>query len=503
MSKSSKAIYLNAKQKAFAQATQKDKGLCGGRGAGKSTVNGVDSFINIIEMPKSKGAFLGLSYNQIMTKFLPPVIDMWTRMGLKEHSDKSDGHYVIGKRPPDWWAKPYQPPQYYQNVISFWNGTCIELLSFDRKNANRGGNYDWLIVDEAQLINKDRFDKEIRPSIRGNRFRFTSPRHHSISFTGSMPWLPSGFWFPDMELEMRKYPNDVFFTKATAYDNVKVLGEDYIKRLIRTLPYIVCQVEVFNERLTKLPNCFYDEFEEAKHTYFTYYDYKEDETDIIITDKDYDDEKTMQLSFDFNAKFTSVIVGQEHFIPSYEMRIINQFYEKRDINNPLQYEPTLDEVKDIISRTVQKFIDYYKGHKGYVEIWGDRNGNNAQSNSSLTFYQQIEKQLILAGFNVMLKVDRRLDPLHQLKHLVINTLLRGAANYPQIKINAERCKDLIISIQQSPLTPDFKKDKSSETQDIPQERATHLSDCFDNLIYPKYSHLVEVNTDAHADPYFM
>lgn len=501
--KSAKKVYLNQKQIDFVQATQPDKAFCGGRGAGKSTANGADSFVDIITMPKSKGGFLGLTYNQIMTKFLPPVLDMWQRMGFREHTEKIPGHYTIGKQPPSHWAKPWQPPQYYQNVLSIYNGTCIEFLSFDRKNLNRGGNFDWLKADEAQLLNKERFDKEIRPSVRGNRFRYNTPRHHSISFTGSMPWLPSGMWFPDMEEEAKKHPKEVSFTKATAWDNVKVLGEQYIRRLERTLPYLVCQVELYNERITRLPNGFYDEFDDDRHCYITYYDYSDDEFDVRITDKDYVKTLPLEISMDFNAKFTSLVVGQEHQLPSWEFRFINEFFEKRDINSPVHYDPTMEEHRDIISRTVQKFIDYYKGHQGYVLIHGDRNGNNATANSALTFYQQIEKQLRLAGFNVILMVERRLDPLHQLKHLVINTLLRGSANLPKIKINAERCKYTIISIQASPLTPDFKKDKSSETQEIPQERATHLSDCFDNLLYPKYSHLIETNTDIYQDPYFL
>jgi hypothetical protein len=497
-----KNIYLNKKQLAFIQATQEDKGFCGGRGVGKSTLNGAESAVNVLEMPKSKGAILGLTYNQIMTKFLPPMTDMWKRMGFRLHTDKEPGHYIIGKKPPDHWERAWQEPEYYQNVISLWNGSRIELLSFDRKNANLGGNYDWLKVDEAQTINKDRFDKEIRPTVRGNKYRYTTPRHHSVSFTGSMPWLPSGMWFPDMLHEAKKHPKKVFYMEATAWDNVDVLGENYIRRLERTLPFLVYEVEVMNKRITKLPNCFYDEFEESRHCYITHYEYSDEEDGIKITDTDYDRAKELDISMDFNAKFTSLIVGQEHLIPNWECRIINEFWEKRDINSPVEYDPALEEHRDIISRTVQKFIDYYKGHKPYIRIWGDRNGNNATANSALTFYQQIEKQLKIAGFNVVLMVERRLDPLHQLKHLVINSLLRGSSQLPKIKINAERCKNLIISIQASPLTPDFKKDKSSETQEIPQERATHLSDCFDNLIYPKYSHLIERDGGNVEDPYF-
>jgi hypothetical protein len=318
-----------------------------------------------------------------------------------------------------------------------------------------------------------------------------------------MPWLPSGMWFPDMLEESKKYPKKVFYMEATAWDNVDVLGENYIRRLERTLPFLIYEVEVMNRRITKLPNCFYDEFDENKHCYITHYEYSDEEEGVKITDTDYDKTKAIEISMDFNAKFTSLIVSQEHEKPHWELRIINEFYQKKDMNSPIYYDPALEEHKDIISRTVQMFIDYYKGHKPYVLIWGDRNGNNAIANSALTFYQQIEKQLKQAGFNLMLKVERKLDPLHHLKHLVINSLLRGSSELPKIKINAERCKYTIISIQSSPLTPDFKKDKSSELQAIAQERATHLSDCFDNLLYPKYSHLIERDSSGTDDPFWL
>lgn len=503
LKQSRKAIYLNPKQYEYIKAPQKDKAFCGGRGAAKSTSNGVLSAVNVVEMPRSKGAFLGLTYNQILTKFLPPVVDMWEKLGIFEHTDYREGHYVIGKQPPAHWVKPYQPPKVYNNVISFRNGSCIELISFDRKNVNRGGNYDWMIIDEAQLLPKDRFDKEIRPSVRGNIYRFDSPRHHSICYTGSMPWLPSGMWFPDMEQLAKAYPSEYFYISATAWDNVHVLGKPYLERLKKSLPLLTYEVEVMNLRITKLPNCFYDEFEESKHTYPEWYHYQDTEGGVeVLGDADYDPNKPLEISMDFNAKFTSMLVGQEHKEKEWEFRFINQFYEKKDANTGIHYDPALEAHRDIISRTVQKFIDYYRhSHKSYVMVWGDRNGNNASAGSALTFYQQIEKQLTMAGFQVMLMVDRRLDPLHHLKHLSINKLLRGSSNTPRITMNQQKCKETIISIQSSPLTPDFKKNKTSELQEIPQERATHLSDCFDNLLYPKYSCIIEVS--GYADDSFM
>lgn len=495
-----KDIYLNPKQLAYVSAQQKEKGFCGGRGSGKSSSNGVLSALNVVTMPRSKGALLGLTYNQILTKFLPPVIDIWEKFLLIEHTDTENGHFVIGKMPPRHWARPYQPPKNYNNVISFINGSCIELISFDRKNVNRGGNYDWMLIDEAQLLPLDRFEKELYPSVRGNIYRFGHNfRHLSICYTGSMPWVATGMWFPDMEKLAKAKPNDTFYVSATAWDNIHVLGEAYLKRLEAKLPRLTYQVEVMNMKLDKLPNCFYDEFDDQKHTYPEWYHYKDSEQGVeVLGDADYEPLLPLEISMDFNAKFTSMLVGQEHKPPKdWEFRFINQFYQKKDGQSvDINWSTDLAYAKDVISKCVQQFIDYYRGHKPYVYVWGDRNGNNASAGSALTFYQQIEKQLIDAGFSVQLKVDRRLDPLHRLKHFVLNQMLKGTNRTPKITMNQNKCKDAIISIQQSPVTPNFEKDKSSEQQDIPQEKATHLSDCFDNLLYPKFAQMIEQTNNA-------
>ena len=116
-----------------------------------------------------------------------------------------------------------------------------------------------------------------------------------------------------------------------------------------------------------------------------------------------------------------------------------------------------------------------------------------RQNSELTYYEEIVKQFVAAGFTVELMVKDRLDPFHAMKHFVINKILEeNNPALPRVRINKMKCKDVIISIQAAPATGDFQKDKSSERdKTLPQEKATHLSDCFDNWIYPKYHHLIE------------
>jgi hypothetical protein len=484
-----KPIYVNPKQAAVLTSRQRRKAFLGGRGAGKTTVAGHFSLDACACLPRAKFFLLGLTYNQIQSIFLPSMMAAWEKRGLKEYIDaRHPGHYVVGKRPPDDFATPYQRPRNYENQITFFNGFTLSMLSFDRSDRNRGGNFDGGIVDEATLINKDRYDKEMKPMIRGNIYRFNTHYHHSELLVSSQSWTAAGDWFPDLEFDAIANPDDVLFVQASAYDNIEVLGERYLKDLQRDLPGIIFDVEVLNMRRKKIANSFYDELDEEKHGYYNSYAYDQTESGLLVTKStstDYDPTLPLEISFDFNAAFNSCIVGQEHNKGLFrEARVINNFYVK---NKKIDY-------------LVEDVCNYYKGHQNKVMIWGDRNGNNKQANSEDTYYEQIIKQFKAAGFKaVELMVHDRLDPLHALKHYVLNVLLAEKdMQLPRIRINQIKCKATIISMQCAPVTGDFKKDKTSEREkNLPQEKATHLSDCFDNWIYPKYNHLIEGKTYSY------
>ncbi len=426
---------------------------------------------------------LGLTYNQIQSIFLPPILAALENCGFFEHlSEDRPGHYVVGRRPPPHWQSPWQKVKNYDNTITFFNGFTIVLLSFDRADRNRGGNYDGGIVDEAVLINKDRFDKEIRTMIRGNIYKYPTNRfHHNLLLVSSQSWTAAGDWVPDMEIAAVENPEDIFYIEGTAYDNIEALGPRYVKDLQRDLPMLIFQVEVLNQRRRKLPNSFYDEFDEQRHCYFDsfLYGYSDEGRLQTVSDStDYRPDLPLEVSFDFNAAFNSCIVGQEARRGiQLEARVINTFFVKNKT----------------FTHLVEQVVEYYASHKAPILIFGDRNGNNKQANSELTYYEQILKQFTEAGFMPKLMVYDRLDPFHPLKHHVINTILSECRpELPVIRLNQNKCKALIVSIQNAPITAEFKKDKSAEkSKGIPQEKATHLSDCFDNWIYPKYHDLVE------------
>jgi hypothetical protein len=483
-------VYVNEKQRQFLSSRQKRRTYVGGRGSGKTSVAGHQTRMEMNFLPRAKVFLAGLTYTQLLKNTVPAMADSWNSHGLREYDAKENfGHYVIGKRPPANWLKPYQAPRDYENVVTFLNGYSIQLLSMDRAELNRGGNYDGGHIDESALVKHEHVNKILRPMIRGNIYRFPHYLHQTFCDYTSVPWLPSGQWVFNTEDLAKENPDEYFFLESTAYDNVDVLGEKYLRDLRDTMSQLEWDVEVMNKRLTKLPNSFYPAFHEDKHGVWKTYTYThDDETGLTIpVDSDRDPRRLIELSFDFNAAFTSLIACQEN---GNEFRVLDALWVKQSPTN-------------VLDALITRFCDEYQGHEHkHVLLWGDRNGNNKQTNSDLTYYQQIQKKLQERGWSSDLMVQG-LDPDHRLKHIAINELLAETnPRLPVIRINRNKAKFLIISIQQSPITPDWKKDKGSERMLIEQERATHLSDCFDNIVYRKYGHLFG-QADTPYQVYFL
>jgi hypothetical protein len=483
-------VYVNEKQRQFLSAKQKRRTYVGGRGSGKTSVAGHETRMEMNYLPRAKFFLAGLTYTQLRLNTVPAMEDSWKAHGLREYNERLGfGHYVVGKRPPADWLKPYQPPQTYENVVTFINGYTLQLLSMDRSELNRGGNFDGGHIDESALVKHEHVTKILSPMIRGNIYRFSHHLHQTFCDYTSVPWLPSGQWVFNTEDLAKSEPDDYFFLESTAYDNLDVLGEKYLRNLRNGMSQLEWDIEVMNKRLTKLPNSFYPAFSEEKHGVWKTYTYQYDEATglTIPTDSDRDPTRPIEASFDFNAAFTSMILCQEHGM---EFRCLDALWVTQSITS-------------VLDALITKFCDAYEQHKAkHLVIYGDRNGNNKQANSNLTYYQQIQLKLQERGWSSDLMVQG-LDPDHRLKHIAINELLAETnQRLPVIRINRNKAKFLIISIQQSPILPDWKKDKGSEKQNIPQERATHLSDCFDNIVYRKYGQLFG-QVDAPYQVYFL
>jgi hypothetical protein len=465
-----KNFYLNPIAQLYLLADAIVRVLIAGRGFGKSFVNGIRILVRVLLLPRSTGMFLGKTYTQILSNTIMPMMNAWEWYGYRR-----DVHYVIGKKPPKHFKHPYQRPERYENIISWWNGTIVRLGSFDRPQLMRGGSNDWVMNDEALLTDKEVYDEVIVPSIRPSDLRLSGkPGMLAQDFTSSMPFGSMGMWLLDIEPLATESPDKFFFIEGTSWHNRQVLGDDTLEGWKDTMSPITYQIECLNKRVRNVGDQFYPKLSKDVH-YYNAYDYTKidgfnyDQRIHTVTSdwyKDIDPAKPFDLGFDFGA-FNCMVVGQEHR-PYFN--IVNSFWVKHP-----QIETDL----------VKKFCEHYKDHKNkLVRVWGDKAGNRRDGRVSLNTFQTLQKTFRELGWRTQLcKVG---DITHAERHDFFKKLMsEEQSNLPKLRINEDTNKDFIISMETAGMYNEG-KDKRAERQDVAQEHTTHFTDAFDYLMYHKF-----------------
>ncbi|MEM7297618.1 MAG: terminase family protein [Bacteroidota bacterium] len=472
-------MYVNEKQDQFLKANQRIKVFQAGRGTGKTTVMADEVYDDYAAMPKAKNFLLGKTFGQVYTKFLPELISRWEEYGLKEHTSLSDpGHYVICKRPPDWYQKPYKIPKKFDNIVTFINGFSLELLSFDRPDLGRGGSYDGGYIDEAGLIDYTVFTQTILPLLRGNKHLFKHPRRFALRVFSSMPWKESGKWVVRQMRQLAKNePSKYFFLQSSARDNIEVLGQEYFDDMKGLMDPLTYAVEIENEEISKIPNSFYIYLDESIHVLDESYDYNYDDSKkwSVKLQKEIDPDKEIDASFDFNSKFTSCSLWQDH---CEELRAVGVQWVKYDL-----IENLVDQICNTLSSHPTK----------HVRIFGGKDGHTVQKQiNQYSMFERIQKRFNERGWNADVKANISTSDIgFKLRHSVVNNILKEEdPSLPRVRF-CYVARQLYVSMSMAPVKDDFDKDKSSELdEDIAQEYATHLSDTFDNYIVPKCSSTV-------------
>jgi hypothetical protein len=492
-------VYANPKQQMFLQSRAKRRTFNGGRGSGKSYSIGFMIMLRYEHLPRGKSMLAGMSFNSVLTKTMPSVIKALNNCGFTEYDPKEPSQqksYVLFKKPPSHWPKPYEPPFRHEYVITFDNGFTVEILSTDRPDSNRGGSYDGEDLDESAQIKEEIQTKVLGVSVRGNARIFKdNPLHQVICDYTSTPWLPSGQWIYKTEDNMRKYGKDKFlFVSATSLDNIDILGEDYLENMRMQTPPYEFEIEYMNARIASLPNCFYNSFDERKHCQVQDYDYDMKGGLWVPFSKALNKEKGLLISVDWNAAFSSLVVAQDK---GKTLWIANCLFV-----SDAKGEENVVKNESMVSALALSFHTTYRDHPTkLVEVYGDRGGHNRQVNSSHSLYDDFEMELKKHGWTVRMLASKKY-PRHQAKYAVIDSLLSEKnTRMPKIRFDIEQCKYLIISMQNSGMNPDFTKDKRSERNLVDQRRATHLSDCLDYLLYSRYAQAIAGgggNTDIYT-----
>ncbi|MFL9834998.1 hypothetical protein [Chryseobacterium terrae] len=462
-----------------------------GRGAGKSTVLGKKIKTNVKEMPKSTGVIVGETFVQIKSRTLPSTKEGLEMFGLYEGID-----YVVGKEGGSGYEQPFQKPNDWKNTIHFRNGTIAVFVSLDNPNSGRGLNASWVVGDEAALLDWTRLFNNVLTTNRTVKADFKYAKSlNSLMFVSSVAMTRKGEWFTNRETLANAEPDyslNYRFIKANSHVNAYNLRKGWAKDMKKeALSILLYEAEIENIRPRGVLEGFYPQLK-LKH----YYQYQDDYvmmggvTEYFTESCKYNQDLVRGVPIDFNLDFGGKIncgTVSQYLKSQHQINFIKEFYAK-----------SVDSEK--LSDLVKKFIEYYEPHKAscnVVNLYHDRSGYKEEANSKTTLAEDVENLLRKAGWKVINRTPNTNNPGHILKFRLIEEVLSETNHeLPTVRINQDRCPNLIISMENAEVThkDGFEKDKSSEkSKTIPQEHATHFSDTFDYRLYWGFGDVIDPN----------
>lgn len=540
--------FFNKMQREAMSIAAHDEYIVASRGTGKS--EGIDArFIlrNVWAMPGSLGGLISPTFAKAWCNTLPAICKALAEWGYIQGI-----HYVVGHKasPSMGFANPKRPlmREGWSNAFHFWNGTVMVVLSFNQGMSANSMSLDWVIGPEAKFLNYEKIKSEVNPANRGNRQYFGDcPWHHSVLFSTDMPTSKMGKWILDKRDEMsskhinfirnmyrelqmykskpltdhvmrqikelkrdldlaRRYQPPVkpiagkdkeytvYYGEYDVFDNLEVLGKDFIWQMYRDSPPLIWRTAFCNERLFKVANGFYSALDDDIHFYtptdngrLSSFGSKWEKltTSGCLGDGDLDFSKEIHIAFDANASICSCCVGQ---LDGRTMRTLKSFYVK-----------TPSKLQDL----VQKVADYYRPKINHdIVFYFDQTFVWETGASSESYADIIHRIFKENGYKVT-DVYVGQAPRHDWKQQSIDLALKGDPNYLWVQINLENNEFLKIAMEQSGIKQGKngpEKDKTPEgspdTPDNPDEFKTHITDAWDTLWYGMNFHLASVHSDS-------
>ncbi len=514
-----KKIYFNDPQLEYMYTGAHTSVIAGGRRLGKSHgFAGPFILRNIQSMPRSTGAIVGSTYQQILSRTLPGTLQALEQFGYKR-----DVHYYIGRKPEKRsnFGKPIIDPPSYEYAMIWYNGSIIRFITQDRAGTSNSLTLDWLSLDEAKFLKFQKLKEETFPANGGFIGHFgNSPWNHSMLIISDMPTTKSGSWFlkykEDMDPElietihgliferwevqqrMRANPKPyhatylreldialarlrsvaVYYREWSSIENLLLLGERYIKQMKRDLPPLVFQTSILCKKINNQRDNFYAAMQEGVHYYDAFdnsyldsLDYKyTDNNDNCLQDGDLNRDKPICIAFDYNANINWLVCGQREGI---KMKTLKSFYVK--------YERKVREL-------VQDFCNYYRYHNTREVVYYYDNtalGTNYAVGED-DFASVICSEFERLGWSVIRKHIGNPVP-HKDKHLMIYQAMKGQRwLFPLF--NRPNNEDLLLSMENTGIrvtSEGFKKDKSgeklAESEEDLLEHRTDGTDAWDTL----------------------
>lgn len=306
-----KNVYFNNPQRLTQLIAANTSVIVAGRRTGKTDSIAAPFVLrNMQRMPGSTGGIVVPTFKHGLTNTLPGLLAAWKRWGFINGI-----HYVVGRRPPKSFKRPIIEPNDYEQVISFYNGSCAIIISQDRPGSSNSLTLSWLLVDEAKFIDYQKLKDETLPANGGIKSHFGAHScNHSMMVLSDMPQTQKGSWFlhyrdkMDPELirtiegtvyeiwrtkeRIRKLTNSkspipdylkgylrrldrslnqmrsvaVYYREYSSIENLQLLGENYIKQMKRDLTPLTFQTSILCQRIGIAKDGFYSSMREG-HKY--------------------------------------------------------------------------------------------------------------------------------------------------------------------------------------------------------------------------------------------
>lgn len=512
----------------------KNLGLVVGRGGAKTTEIVATRFQDIsYEMP---GSYIAISSDTFMNarkNVIPSLIEGWKRNDWME-----DYHFVLNRRPPSHFDKPYKAPIEWKDSITIHNGTHGKIISQDRPSGGAGDSYQHVVGDEVKFQAERKINK-LTPAVRGGEIKFRqSPYYGGRTFTTDMPNLNHGEhdWILRMEKNMNveqitmmlqcafvineikielykaehakdkaKYQNTLkklerwterfrllrknstFFYIASSLVNVDFLGFDYFKEQLETMAFTEVASSIFS---------ITPKLEKGKQFYPTLSNanFYKDGFQYSRVDKIDWTEKIEELSLDL--KYINHTQPIEAGLDTGNMCSLVTGQDQGAVNRVLKNFYTIPgENKEWIPALGKKFRDFYQFHREkHLMLWPDPSSSaykKVGEDLASKFKKAVEydEQGNSTGWTVSIMNEGQGTIHHQVEFELAFELFAGTnPDLPQLLIDQHNCKELKSSMEGAEKIVKVSRDgnktihKNKSSEKLPEEhlpmKSTNMSDAF-------------------------
>lgn len=457
----------------------------------------------VFEMPKSTGACVGISFNNLYENTVPPVKAFLLSKGFVE-----DVHFTICKPPPASWPKPLLGivDKSYKNTMTWYNGTVMQFISLRRRASANGVSAQWGLFDEAKFMDESVLVEEIFAIFRGNEKYFGKCGGYlakcfmtdKSADPAHIKWLLKKRELvdhnkKDLVLRLANHLQELKLQYNTATKTGKYLLRPQIHaietRLATLRSSLVNVVEISIDDVRPiLGEMFYQDKKRntPEHEFRVVYENKDPDRpgdpfypawdkDKLCYDikDDIDTNKPLIIASDYQHSIAPIPVAQISELPGSDITSLNYVDEVYTLKGE-------GGLRKAVSKFCKRFQNHLFKHVYYVfdhTSVGER--QDAETFSTIVI-DELEKN----DWNVW-PIYTGQAPDHYQKHTdTIDWMKHEHEEDLAIRINV-RCEKMIMSITGAAakiINKQTKKDKSGElNKKLDQSETTHFSDAFDMI----------------------